>query len=271
MNPRIVSYDSDRDNGNMVVIDSGRLTLYNKINNVRRETSCLARIDAGHARIGEWTTLNGHWASVPSVVLSAKELFTYFYDMKLRQQRFTLGCEVAASSPGVYAIRPTLNFIFDAVDYTSPPINYSYTGNPSDSDVITPYYVGTGTLNVNFSYYSHWVTQASEYMYNVYGVYSYVYLDYINGTIFNSILLAQDYRDRVGGVNVKNAVGINLGEKLCRWRLRLRTSSSFLYSYQSGALSVDASSFLKLETYSYSAPRSTISSSGEVFYLAMEK
>ena len=103
----------DLSNGDMIVLDEGRLDIYNKIDGARSAipTTPLKKYKAGSAPIGSWTELPGYWQEQPQVLVSIKKVPTYYARGRIGQKRFTLSCEVQATgTPLKYRIRPVLTF-----------------------------------------------------------------------------------------------------------------------------------------------------------------
>ncbi len=258
--------------GNAVTIDSGNLNIYNEINGVRRLTSTLNRIETGSASLNAWTTIGGYWQEAPQVVLSPKNLPVFFAQYSTGRQRFTLTPIVENVSNGIYKIYPSIVYTVDGANESAFP-NYLdqvatsefgsyYNGKPPLVNLCTPFYpFAGGSLSINYSYnltvhhsYDDWSTNTK------------IYIDYSRGVSYSSALLENRtawYKDP----EQTRTVTPSIGSAACMWRLRM--VGAFVDSKHVSNLHYYDSYYLRLNSYSFTFPATNISTSGEVYYLAI--
>lgn len=273
MSGGITFYDPENiANGDMLVLNSGMLDIYNNIDGTRRKTASLNRAAVGSAAINAWTELPGYWQNAPSVLLAPKKLPTYFTDFQLSTQRFTLSPTVELVSEGVYKIYPAVTFYADGLDVSENPaltIEYEYNGpgNPHPPKC-TPFYpCAGGNLTVNFKYRLTYksATQGSEG--DEYYMNTSVYLDVARGSSYSSYLLTSRSSWPVDTEQEVTATQ-DVGEGFCMWRLRRESSCSNRRTH--GANVGSNYDYFNFVSYSFSFTGGNPSlTDGEVFYLAV--
>lgn len=287
---------NDLENGDMVVLDEGRLDIYNKIDGVRSTvpTTPLKKYKAGSAAIGSWTELPGYWTETPKVLVAAKKLPTYYARHRLGQQRFTISCEVQSTGAAMkYRIRPTAVFYAAAGASGNVTVNehleynYDVSGhqNPDDGaplvrTKVTSPQPGSGLLTVNFSWQTrgqmygnfirpdgldrhNWVTNCQ------------IYIDKFKVSAAGEIsvesqqLMSETGLDYWQDLQTTTVANIDLGNGTCSWVLRKETQCIRSYEADDGR-STDTENALRLNWYSYTTSAETLTNpTGEVFYLAI--
>lgn len=269
---------TDKVNGDMVVIDSGNLDIYNKINGVRRKTSYLTGAVTGVCAANTWTQLPGYWQEAPSVIFAPKNLTTYFSKYMLVTQKFTLTSTVSLVRTGVYQVFPCLTYYMGATSsYESP--NLYIAGSDTDTifihgpasphpELFTPFYLCQGgILTITFKYRVSFGQQTQGSAGFIYLFNTNVYLDVSRGYSVTSYTVASRSA-WTGDAEQTVTVSIDVGDGLCQWRLRRTT-----YFSQSGSGTPNITaydSYLILVSYNYSFPTKTISPTNSlVSYLAI--
>lgn len=279
MSERIVFYDDQNlSSGDMTVIRSGLLDIYNNINGARHKTATLNRVAVGVAAVNKWLELPGYWQEPPTVVLSPKKMPSYFTDFQMSKQGFSIDPQVSLVRDGVYKIFPEFTFYVGKVSANEAPglliagsaapggVGAQSCGNPHQ-DICTPFYLSPGGgVSVAFRYRMSYQrdTQGSSgvsYYNNVS-----VYLDVSRGGSITSHLLrnrgawAPDAEQTVSATR-------DVGNGFCQWRLRMSTSYS---SSRDGPKLSAAYHYLILNSYSFSFTGTSFSpTDAEVFYLAV--
>ena len=279
MSEGIVFYDDQNlSSGDMTVIRSGLLDIYNNINGARYKTATLNRVAVGVAAVNEWFELPGYWQEPPTVVLSPKKMPSYFTDFQMSKQSFSVEPQISLVRDGVYKIFPEFTFYIGETSANEEPelliagssepggVGTAGCGNPHQ-DICTPFYLSPGgDISVAFRYRMSYQkdTQGS------YGVSYYnnvsVYLDVSRGDSITSHLLinrgawAPDAQQTVSTTQ-------DVGDGFCQWRLRMSTSRS---SSKDGPKLSASYHYLILDSYSFSfTGTSFFPSDAEVFYLAV--
>lgn len=275
MSEGIVFYDDQNlSSGDMTIIRSGLLDIYNNINGARHKTATLNRVAVGVAAVNKWLELPGYWQEPPTVVLSPKKMPSYFTDFQMSKQSFSVEPQISLVRDGVYKIFPEFTFYVGAVSANKAP-QLLITGNTSGTsscgnphqDICTPFYLSPGgNIGIAFRYRMSYQknTQGSNgisYYNNVS-----VYLDVSRGYSITSHLLinrgawAPDAEQTVSTTRY-------VGDGFCQWRLRMSTSRS---SSKDGPKLSAAYHYLILNSYSLSFTGTSFSpTDAEVFYLAV--
>lgn len=285
MNEQIIFKDhDDLTNGNMVVLTSGRLDIYNKIDGIRMSepTTTLRKCEAKSAPVNKWTELDGYWKERPEVILSPKHIPTYYARGRYGRQKFTLGCTVEASDrPMKYKIYPSCNFLIEAG--TSGGINIDEhigsvwgntlwpLGNFSDkiSTLMTSPQFGCGDLTVNFSWrtvygWSGASPGAADFRADIFlevikagenGNPERITVQLVSESAFFSTQEQQTLSKTVA-----------VGKFAYSWCLRKET---YIQNIRAGTSNIGAEHSLTLNSYSCSVSAETLNPSGEVFYLAI--
>ena len=277
---------ADLENGDMVVFDSARLDIYNKIDGVRSTvpTTPLKKYKAGSAPIGSWTELPGYWQEQPQVLVSVKKVPTYYARGKLGQQRFTLSCDVQPSeTPLKYKIKPVLTFYIGSGGSGTEAVNETLGANVDVYGIesvtftgksTTPQF-GIGTLTVSIS----WQTRARS-GYRFIGndeVYQWatncqIYIDKFKVSaagdisVESQLLVSESGVGYGQGVQTQTFSGIDLGNGTCSWVIRKETQAASRSTVDGR---YDIANLLRLNSYSYTTNAETLAPSGEVFYLAI--
>lgn len=278
----------DLENGDMVVLDAGRLDIYNKIDGARSTTPTtpLKKYKAGSAAIGAWTELPGYWTETPEVLVSAKNIPTYYARGRLGKQRFTLSCAVESTGAAFkYRIKPTLTFYIAGGASGTETANeelatkvdwYAGIETLRYRDKRTTPRFGTGTLSVNISWQTR-ARSANRFIGND-EVYQWstncqIYIDKFKVASGGAISIESEQLVAESGVAYGQAVqtktfsGIDLGDGTCSWTVRKATQAA---SRTTADGEFDMTNLLRLNWYSYTTPAETITNpSGEVFYLAI--
>ncbi|EXG78371.1 hypothetical protein [Cloacibacillus evryensis] len=273
----------DLANGDMVVLDSGRLDIYNKIDGVRTvtPTTTLKKCESKSAPLNAWTELEGYWQEPPAVLVSPKRVPTYFSRGRYGRQRFQLGCSVAASdSPLKYRIYPSCKFTIEAGSSGTIKVGesinlwpegsfYFPTGN-SLSTIITSAQSGMGSLTVSFSWrtmygYSNATPGTADFRANI-------YLDVLRAGASGSpvlethLLVSESFfaMEQPVQTTVKT---VSLGGAPCAWWLR---KEGDIQNIRTGTRDIGYEHSLTLNSYSCVIPGEEFyPTDGEVFYLAI--
>lgn len=287
----MVCKDPDNpENGDAVVLNAGSLNIYNEIDGVRttEPTTPLKKYKAGTAPIGSWTELPGYWTETPQVIISAKNIPTYYARGALGQQRFTISCTVESTGEAFkYRIYPTMTFYIGSGGSGTVTVNeeldtdtdwYAATDSMTFVPKSTTPQSGTGTLTVNIS----WQTQAcsgqlyvgSNTSHYRWTTNTQIYIDKFivssTGTIsVESEQLVSEVGTAYGqAVQTRTFSGINLGAGTCSWVIRKDTQTNTRSTVQGSIGSLI--NLLRLNYYSYTTSAETITNpTGEVFYLAI--
>lgn len=275
MNERIVWRDpSDINAGDMVVLDSGKLEVYNKIDGVRQKTTFLNNIVTGVATANEWSQISGFWQDAPTVILSLKKGPAYLSGYPLSAQRFTLSPIIEKVRDGVYRLYPECEFHADPIS-----VNWNSGIDFADYDWIfddscaypescTPFYpCSGGTLSVDFRFKNAvQTTLGGGTAYDLY-LRNEFYLDICRGTTYSSSLLysSEGWATNYNWQNISRSYAT--GNGFCTWRLRRIISR--LNTRTNGGAQGKALDF-GLVSYSFSFLGDTIvPTDAEVFYLAV--
>jgi hypothetical protein len=94
--------------GNYCLIDEGDITFYQYINSAHYQVKSLKKIEVGTCENGEVTTLPGHWASTPKVMVSPSNLQTFAKDDSDYNQSIVCPSPIATEtgSTGVFTFTP---------------------------------------------------------------------------------------------------------------------------------------------------------------------
>ena len=139
----------------MVVLDSGKLEVYNKIDGARRKTTFLNNIVSGVATVNEWSQISG-FGKTPRLLLSLKSQLIFLATPAA--QRFTLSPIVEKVRDGVYRLYPKCEFHADpisvnwdsGIDFTD--YDWVFDDSCAYPESCTPFYpCSGGTLYVDFS------------------------------------------------------------------------------------------------------------------------
>ena len=224
------------------------------------------------------------------MLVSVKNMPTYYARGRLGQQRFTLSCEVQSTgTPLKYRIRPTLTFFIGGGVSGTVTVNeslesYSYGSASEGTPVIglktTTPQAGIGTLTLNVSWQTRMrlgtnIIQPDGNVRCDWRTNTQIYIDMFkvatNGTIsVESQQLVNETNVAYGqNLQTQTFTGINLGNGTCSWIIRKETQCTGSVS-DAGNGASDVINTLRLNSYSYTTSAETISNpSGEVFYLAI--
>lgn len=285
MSEQIIFKDpNDLTNGDMVVLTSGSLDIYNKIDGMRSSapTTTLRKCEAKSAPVNEWTELDGYWKEQPEVILSPKHIPTYYVHGRYGRQKFTLGCTVEAADASMkYKIYPSCSFLVEAGTSGIISIDehigsvWSNTlwplGGFSDTipTLMTSPQFGCGNITVNFSWrtmygWSNASPGAADFRADI-------FFEAIkagnNGTperVTVQLINESDFSFAQGQQTSSKTVA--MGSCAYSWFLRKAT---YIQNIRAGTSNVGAEHSLVLSSYSCSVPAETITPTGEVFYLAI--
>lgn len=270
-------------NGNAIILSAGRLDIYNCIDGLRTPTptTTLTKCKAGSAAVGGWTELPGYWQEQPQVLITEKNIPTYYAAYRDSKQRFALGLQVASTGTAYkYKIYPSLVFYVE-----STGTKWSYPGElrgwsntlsddydtPVIPSLITDAYYGRGAITVNYRYQTRILVGAQD------GKHRHQY-DY-GMTIYADILRTSGNSLYVQSIALKNESGgygqgittaagsFDVGDSMCAWRLRKETWPGGYSEISNG--SNDVQNWLGVDSYAYAGITKTLYPAGEVFWLAV--
>lgn len=270
---------NDPANGDMVVLDCGRLDIYNKIGGVRTEepTTTLRKCVSKSAPLNTWTEIDGYWQEPPSVLVSPKRVPTYFSRGRYGRQKFTLGCTVAPSgSPLKYRIYPSCTFTIEAGSSGAVSVAESIdlwsdwgflNGAGKQFTIMGSPKCGMGNLTINFSWrtvygFNNATPGAADLRADI-------YLDVLRAGAASpeSHLLVGESSFSSGQPLQTAARTVALGTAPCAWWLR---KEAYAANIRTGTVQIGAEHSLTLNNYICSIPGEVFyPTDGEVFYLAV--
>lgn len=289
---------SDPTNGDMVVLDSGRLDIYNKIDGVRTSTptTTLRKCRVGTAPLNAWSLLDGYWQEPPKVIISPKKIPTYFARGRNGRQKFSMSLNIAADAQYKYKIYPTCAFAIDGGSSgwinvgetvggsTNLESDTSGQGNVGDGNwptygtIVTGAQMGSGTLTINYSwrtqYRGLWYAAGGRLYCHFGNTYCEIYLDVLrigagasvgNARLESTLLTSQSAG--YGQATQSAEKSVSLGSDMCAWWLRkvarVTGSAGETNTWEAPV------NLLTLNGYSFATAAETLYPAGEVFYLAI--